>query len=322
LRTLRRWRQAGQTGEDLRPTAKRPRSQKALSDEERALVIQYANSEEYAALPPAQIVPQLADGGLYLASESTFYRILKKEKMLAHRGRARAAKEPREPATHTAKAPSEVWVWDITWLPSVTTGIFYRLYMIMDLYSRKIIAWEVWKEENAERAKELVSRAALSENIASGKSPILHGDNGSALKAMTLQAKLYDLGITPSYSRPRVSNDNAHAESLFRTTKYHPSFPSEGFASLEEAQEWARTFVEWYNHEHLHSALNYVSPEQKHTGKDVEVLKHRKEVYEAAKNKNPTRWIGGQTRNWKPVKSTSLNPLKADELERELKKCA
>ena len=193
----------------------------------------------------------------------------------------------------------------------------------MDLYSRKIIAHEAWGEENAEHSKELLRRAALSESIAMSSSPlVLHGDNGSPLKAGTVLATMQQLGITASHSRPRVSNDNPHAEALFRTAKYHPTLPSNGFTCLKEAREWALKFVEWYNNEHQHSALNYVTPEQKHKNEDVEILTNRRELYEEAKRKNPKRWIKGKTRNWTPVTNTSLNPLNEREIEKLHKKAA
>ena len=193
----------------------------------------------------------------------------------------------------------------------------------MDLYSRKIIAHEAWLEENAQHSKELLRRAALSERIAMSSTPlVLHGDNGSPLKAGTVLATMQQLGITASHSRPRVSNDNPHAEALFRTAKYHPTLPHDGFQDLEQARKWALTFVEWYNNQHLHSALNFITPEQKHKGDDLEILSKRKAIYEAAKQKNSKRWIKGETRKWTPVSSTSLNPLDEREIEKLHKKVA
>ena len=193
----------------------------------------------------------------------------------------------------------------------------------MDLYSRKIIAHEAWGEENAEHSKKLLHRAALSENIASTPHPlVLHGDNGSPLKAGTVLATMQQLGISPSHSRPRVSNDNAHAEALFRTAKYHPSLPGNGFKDLQEARGWAQSFVTWYNTQHQHSALKFVTPEQKHTGQDIEILTKRKQVYEKAKKETPERWINGKTRDWTPVTHTHLNPLDDRKLEKLYKKTA
>ena len=248
--------------------------------------------------------------------------MLRERKQLNHRGRARAPKKKTK-ATHTAKAPGEVWVWDITYLHSAVAGIYYKLYFIMDLYSRKIIAHEAWEEENAEHSKTLLHRASLSEKTALSVTPlVLHGDNGSPLKAGTVLATMQQLGITASHSRPRVSNDNPHAEALFRTAKYHPSLPSNGFPCLKTAREWALKFVEWYNHQHLHSSLNFVTPELKHTGGDAKTLHLRSKLYEEAKRKNPKRWIKGKTRDWTPISQTSLNPTDEREIERSHKKVA
>jgi len=322
-RTLKRWRKAGACGGDGRPGADRPRPDHALTAGERERILKVCNEPEHASKPPGQIVPALADRGEYLGSESTFYRVLRADGQAARRGSARAPSPRRPPATHVAEAPGQVWVWDITWLMSLVTGMFWKLYIIMDLHSRKIVAWEVWPEENAEHAKELVERAALAEGIAAGGMPlVLHGDNGGPLKAATLRAKLMELGISPSHSRPRVSNDNAHAEALFRTVKYHPSIPAEGFGTLEEARAWVMAFVAWYNHEHRHSALNHVTPHQKHTGEDATVLARRAETYEQARAENPRRWIRGRVRRFDPAGPTALNPLSPRDVERRLKRCA
>ena len=149
----------------------------------------------------------------------------------------------------------------MTWLPSQVAGRWFYLYLILDLYSRKIVAHEVHEVENGEHASALLKRAALAEGVhAALEKPVLYGDNGAALKSTTGLAMLHWLGIAPSYSRPRVSDDNAFVESRFRTAKYRPGFPTEGFADLTAARQWAAHFVEWYNAEHRHSGLRYVTP--------------------------------------------------------------
>lgn len=322
-KTIREWRKKP-AGKDRRPEALRPASPIALSDEERDEILRVCNHPDHADLPPGQIVPRLADKGIYLASESTFYRVLKANNQAARRGKARAPAPRKAPKRHTASAPNQIWVWDITWLPSEVAGIFYKLYMVMDLYSRFIVTAEVWEEENAENSITVVQRAALSQGIAIGtnkNAPILHGDNGSPIKAATVQARLISLGITPSYSRPRVSNDNPHAESAFRTLKYHPSIPS-AFTSLDQAREWTLQFVRWFNHEHLHSSLRFVTPASKHQGHDTQILQARSSLYQNARRNNPDRWIQNTPRNWTPVSSTSLHPPNAKDIERTLKKSA
>ena len=213
LRTLQRWHAGeGLVGGDRRPQAVRPVPPHALSEAERAQVLALANAPRFAAVPPARIVPMLADEGVYLASESTFSRILRAHGQSAHRGRAKTPKAVRPPTTHIATAVRQVWCWDMTYLPAQVTGRWFHLYLILDLYSRKIVGWEVHDRDHADNAAHLVRRTALAEGIAAlSAKPVLHGDNGSTLKATTVLAMLNWLGVKPSYSRPRVSDDNTYA---------------------------------------------------------------------------------------------------------------
>ena len=309
LRTLQRWQAAdGIKSGDGRPQAVRPVPGHALSEAERAHLLAVANEPRFAAVPPARIVPMLADEGVYLASESTFSRVMKAQGQTAHRGRAKAPKAVRPPTTHIATAPRQVWCWDMTYLPAQIMGRWFYLYLILDLYSRKIVGWEVHDADHADHAAHLVRRAALAEDIAAmGTKPVLHGDNGSTLKATTVLAMLNWLGVKPSYSRPRVSDDNAYAESLFRTAKYRPEFPAKGFADLDQARLWAADFVRWYNFDHRHSGIRYVSPAQRHAGEDLAILAARHDLYLRARELNPARW-SGDTRNWTPIGAVTLNP--------------
>jgi putative transposase len=309
LRTLQRWEAAaGLVTGDGRPAAVRPVPSHALSPAERVQVLQVANEPRFADVPPARIVPMLADEGVYLASESTFSRVLRAHGQTVHRGRAKAPKAGRPPTTHFATAPREVWCWDMTYLPAVVLGRWFYLYLILDLYSRKIVGWEAHDTDDADHAAHLVRRTALAEGIAAMiTKPVLHGDNGSTLKATTVLAMLNWLGVKPSYSRPRVSDDNAYAEALFRTAKYRPEFPARGFADLDAARTWAAGFVRWYNVEHRHSGIRYVSPEQRHAGDDHAILAARHALYTEARKRNPARW-SGNTRNWAPIGTVTLNP--------------
>ena len=308
-RTLQRWKaQDGVVRGDGRPDAVRPRPSHALSDDERAEVLRVANEPRFADAPPARIVPMLADEDIYIASESTLSRILREHGQTAHRGRAKAPKQVRPPTTHIASAPGQVWCWDMTYLPANVQGRWFYLYLILDLYSRKIVGWEVHDRDDADHAAHLVKRTALSEGIAASLSkPVLHGDNGATLKATTVLAMLNWLGVKPSYSRPRVSDDNAFAESLFRTAKYRPEFPAKGFADLDAARAWALAFVRWYNVEHRHSGIRYVSPAQRHVGDDRAILAARHALYTKARENHPARW-SGKTRNWSPISAVTLNP--------------
>ncbi len=309
LRTLQRWKACdGVIRGDGRPLAMRETPAHALSEAERAELLAVANEPRFASVPPARIVPMLADEGVYLASESSFSRVLRAHGQTTHRGRAKAPKAVRPPTTHIATAPRQVWCWDMTYLPAQVMGRWFYLYLILDLYSRKIVGWEVHEADHSDHAAHLVRRTALAEGIAAlGTKPVLHGDNGSTLKATTVLAMLNWLGIKPSYSRPRVSDDNAYAESLFRTAKYRPEFPVKGFADLDEARTWATGFVRWYNVDHRHSGIRYVSPAQRHAGHDQAILAARHALYLRARELNPARW-SGDTRNWVPVGAVTLNP--------------
>jgi putative transposase len=308
-RTLQRWKaQQGLVQGDGRPHALRPPPAHALSADERAAVLRVANEERFAAVPPARIVPMLADEGVYLASESTFSRVLRANDQSGRRGRAKSPKAGREATTHVATATRQVWCWDMTYLPAAVIGRWFHLYLILDLFSRKIVGWEVHDSDHADHAAHLVKRTALAEGIAvMTAKPVLHGDNGATLKATTVLAMLEWLSVKPSYSRPRVSNDNAYAESLFRTAKYRPEFSPKGFADLDAARAWADDFVRWYNTEHRHSGIQYVTPEQRHCGQDHAILAARHALYTEAKAANPARW-SGDTRNWEPVLVVTLNP--------------
>jgi putative transposase len=316
-RTLQRWRSHGVRG-DQRPDAKRQSPVNKLSDLEQQQIIEVINQPEFKSLPPSQIVPRLADQGTYIASESTFYRVMHKHELQHHRGRSTSPTS--KPLTsHCATSPNQVWMWDITWLPGPVKGLFFYLYLILDLYSRKIVGWEIWEEESAEHASQLIRRTVLSEQCVIRKTPlVLHSDNGSPMKGSTLLETLYSLGITPSRSRPRVSNDNPYAESIFRTCKYRPEYPTKGFDDRDAAREWVLPFVRWYNTEHRHSGLNFLTPNQRHQGLAEQIFEKRQQVYEAAKAMHPNRW-SGNTRNWSLDEQVWLNPEKTARIQAEQK---
>ena len=188
----------------------------------------------------------------------------------------------------------------------------------MDIYSRKIVAWEVHEDETGAHAKDLVQRALLREGC-TNTPPVLHSDNGAPMTSYTLKARLSELGMLMSYSRPRVSNDNPYSEALFKTTKYCPQWPSKGFKSLQAARQWILELEQAYNKKHLHTGINFITPASCHRCEDSAILKNRERVFEAAKAKHPRRW-SGDTRDWRPVKEVSLNPGRAHEIE--LNKCA
>ncbi|VXB12104.1 hypothetical protein ENHYD8BJ_140002 [Enhydrobacter sp. 8BJ] len=308
-RTYRRWKADNLNQGDKRPTAIGPAPYNKLSDSERQAILDACNEPRFASLPPSQIVLTLLDEGIYHASESSFYRVLKQHNQLSHRGRAKAKKPRKPPETFIVTKPCQVFCWDITYLPSTVRGQFYYLYLIEDIYSRKIVGYEAYDKEPGDLAAKLLERTLLNEN-AIGAGVVLHSDNGAVMKSQTLRMKAYELGVLTSYSRPRVSNDNPFAESVFRSVKYAPSFPEYGFDSLETARVWVNDFVSWYNNEHKHSGLNFVTPNERHTLKDAQVLARRERVLLKAKQANPVRWNGRNVRNCSPVPPTALNPVR------------
>lgn len=305
-RTLRRWTRGGQVHADQRPLVPRPEPANTLSLGERAAVLDVCNSTEFASLPPSQIVPKLADQGRYLASESSFYRILRADGQQHHRGRAQPPVRRKPPTSYKASAPCEVWTWDITWMPGPVAGMFFYLYLIVDIFSRKIVGWEVHERESAELASNLIRQAVMAEGCIA-RPLVLHADNGSPMKGATMKVTMEKLGITASYSRPRVSNDNPFSEALFRTCKYRPNWPTKGFATKADAQTWVKSFTSWYNDDHLHSAIRFVTPNERHARHDLGTLASRAILYANARAQNPERW-SGKIRNWKPAGPVWLNP--------------
>lgn len=279
-----------------------------LSAHERDKILSVVNKPEFRDLAPKQIVPKLADEGTYLASESTIYRILK----AANQDRHREPTQPRKrskPNEYAAHGPLEVWSWDITYLPASVRGSFYYLYLFVDIWSRKIVGWRVEHTEDMELSAQLMDRICGQMGI-DPTGLVLHSDNGGPMKGATMLATLQSLGVVASFSRPHVSNDNPYSESLFRTLKYRPWYPRRRFASIDEARNWVAAFVHWYNDCHLHSAIGYVTPSDRHNGRDRAILNKRQAVYEQARRKHPERW-SKNARKWQWTETVTLNPDKA-----------
>lgn len=305
LRTLERWEKDPDQGDQRRgPDTV---CGHALSEKEKQAIVAVCNSSVYRDLSPWQIVAQLADQGRYLGSQSSFYRVLKQNDQLSHRQQSKPPVHSR-PKDLTARNPNEVWSWDITYLNSPIRGAYYYLYLVEDIFSRMIVGWAVEAVESAENSARLIDWTCQEHGIAKG-TLTLHADNGPPVKGATLLATLERLGIAPSFSRPRVSDDNPYSESLFKTLKYRPSYPETAFSGIDQAREWVSRFVKWYNTEHLHSAIRFVTPSCRHLGLDNAILQKRSAVYENAKRQNPLRW-SGPTRNWSPITEVYLNPQK------------
>ena len=305
-RTMERWEGRPEKSDLRMGPITEPTNKLAL--QERKQVIEICTSEGFKDLAPTQIVPRLADQGEYVASEATFYRILKEEKLLAHRSDSKP-KERHKPDEYVVTTPNQVWSWDITYLKSPIKGMFFYLYLIMDVFSRKIVGWDIHFEENSEHAAVLAEITCLMEGIdPKSISLVLHSDNGSAQKGATMLGTLQRLGVVPSFSRPGISNDNPYSESLFKTLKYVPEYPENYFETIEIAKGWVEKFVIWYNTKHLHSGIKFVTPQDRHVGLDNGILEQRNRVYKDAQARMPQRW-SGKTRNWDKVEQVLLNPL-------------
>lgn len=306
-RTVQRWRESPGQG-DRRPQCVQSPPNR-LTDLERQRILNIVNSPEFGQQSPCQIVRQLADRGAWVGSESTIYRLLRSVGQIKHRGSSNAPAW-KKPEPLRATAPNQLYSWDITYLPTAVRGRHYYLYMFLDIFSRKAVGWAVYENELSDLAADVVRDVCSREKIQPGQ-VVLHSDNGNAMKGASMLAMLQELGVARSLSRPAVSNDNPYSESQFKTLKSHPTYPRKPFADLTQAREWVARFVHWYNEVHRHSAIGFVTPSQRHAGLDVKILKHRDEVYRAARLRNPNRW-SAETRNWTRVDVVHLNPAKTD----------
>ena len=291
--------------ESKAPTGASRPVRRRLSAEERAAVLQTLNSERFADASASQVYATLLDEGVYLCSISTMYRIL--------RG-AQQVRERREQLQHPnykrpellARAPNQVWSWDITKLRGPAKWMFFHLYVILDIFSRYVVGWLVADRESEALAIELVRQTCIKQGIRPGQL-ILHADRGSSMSSKPLAFLLADLGVEKTHSRPHVSNDNPYSESQFKTMKYRPEFPDR-FAGIEVAREFCRIFFPWYNHEHRHSGIGLLTPATVHYGRAMDVTARRAGVLEGAFNAHPERFVRGVPRP--PARPTAawINP--------------
>ncbi len=303
-RTLQRW-QGRSTGDARRGPKTAPAHQ--LSDSEKDRIVQLVTQPAYRNLSPEQAVAKLASEGTYVCSERSLRRILKARRLDTYRQRSKPVRCRNRPHQYAAHEPLRVLSWDITYLRSATVrGGFFYLYLFIDIWSRRIVGAEVHEAQQTELASALLSKVCR-ENAIDTEQLVVHADNGAPMKGATMLATMQFLGITPSFSRPSVSDDNAFVESLFRHLKYAPAYPRHGFADIEEARAWVARFVHWYNHEHLHSAIGLVTPDDRHHGRDLAILQARRETYALAQLQNPRRWTGAP-RAWHRPAVVTLNP--------------
>ena len=273
-----------------------------LSKAEKEKIIEICCNPRFRDLTPSEIIPILAEEGEYIASESTFYRVLKESSLLKYRGNTKISRIKKKPEELKATGPNQIWSWDITYLKTDIKGRYFFLYLFMDVWSRKIVGWGIFEDESGENSSKLFKNICKKLNV---KGVVLHSDNGNAMKSANMLATLFFLGVIPSFSRPRASNDNAYSESLFKTLKYTAGYPGY-FKTMNDAINWMIGFEDWYNNIHRHSMINYVTPNQRHNGEDKNILMIRKETYENAKLKNPERWVR-HCKKWNFIEDVYLN---------------
>ena len=279
---------------------------KALSAAERKIVLDTMTTDAFKDQPPVAIYHQLLQDGVYLASVSTMHRLLRADKLNGERRHQRAPQHHAVPRL-LAHAPNEVWTWDITKLPLTQRGAYLSLYVVMDLFSRYVVAWMLSRKENSSLAQQLMSEAVARYDIAP-EQLTLHQDRGSPMTATSFIECLADRKITASHSRPRVSNDNAFSESQFKTAKYQPDYPGK-FQSFEQARAWCVDYFDWYNTQHHHSGLAGFTPEQVFTGDHIVVATQKQAALDAMYRTHPERFVAGQPKVAMPPSVVAINPV-------------
>jgi len=296
---------------DEQPNRSRQQSvqPRALSAQERATVIDTLHSEAYCDQPPAEVYQRLLEQARYLCSVSTMHRLLRSVQETGDRRNQRPAQHHAIPRL-LATAPNEVWSWDITKLPLVRRGIYLSLYVVLDLFSRFVVAWMVSVKENSALSRQLMDEATARYGIARGQLTI-HQDRGSPMIAHGYLDLLRGLDVTCSHSRPRVSNDNAFSESQFKTQKYQPDYPGR-FDHPAHARNWCEDYFAWYNFQHHHSGLAGFTPEQVFTGRYRDVANDKQRALDARYAMNPERFVHGRPMVPMPPTSVAINPVGTD----------
>ena len=280
-------------------------SPRALVETERQAVLTELHSERFVDSSPAAVVHALLADGRYLASERTMYRILNANDEVKERRNQRRHPEYKRPEL-MATRPNEVWSWDITRLRTPEKWVYVYLYVVLDIFSRAVVGWMVAEKETASLAAHLIEETSAKHDVRPG-TLVLHADRGTQMTSKTLAQLLADLDIGASHSRPQVSDDNPFSESQFKTMKYHSSFPGK-FSNAAEAVTFGRTFFAWYNKEHRHSGIAYLTPNEVHEGRSDEVLERRHAVRMAAFASHPERYPRGAPRRQTLPSAVYINP--------------
>jgi putative transposase len=290
----------------------RPRPARALSEAERAEVLGVLCSERFVDASPGQVHATLLEEGMYLASESTMYRILRSQRSVRERRAVRRHPSYARPEL-VARAPNQVWTWDITKVRGPDRRVWFHLYVIIDIYSRYVVGWMLAATESASLAERFIAETLEKQGVASG-TLTLHSDRGTSMRSRTVAEMLDDLGVTKSHSRPRTSNDNPFSESQFKTMKYCPFFPGR-FASVADGREFFRLFFGWYNEEHHHSGIAMLTPAVVHAGRVDDVLGARQAALDAAHAAHPERFVHGAPRAQRPPAEVWINRPAAQVVE-------
>ena len=288
----------------LRVVVPRARGWRALSTEERREVLRVLYDPRFVDASPAEVYATLLDEGLHIASVSTMYRILRAEHAVRER-RSVSRRTAYEKPELVARAPNEVWSWDITKIRGPNRRVWFHLYVILDVFSRKVVGWMLAGHESGSLAEQFIADTLVSEGIIPG-TLTLHSDRGASMRSKTVAEFLADIGVIKSHSRPRTSNDNPFSEAQFKTMKYCPFFPG-SFESIAEGREFFRLFFRWYNDEHHHSGMAMLTPTTVHSGRVEEVRTVRQAALDAAWEAHPERFVKGQPRTSSPPTEVWIN---------------
>lgn len=294
----------------IRPASQRPprpKPARSLAPKERAHVLETLHSEPFVDVAPLAAYATLLEEGRYLCSPRTMYRILEENAEVRERRDQRRHPVYEKPQL-LANRPNEVWSWDITKLISVEKWTYYHLYVIIDIFSRYVVAWMVAYRETAALAEKLLAAAIKNQGIAPGQLRV-HADRGTSMTSKAVAQLFADLGVDKSHSRPHVSDDNPFSESQFKTLKYHPGFPDK-FGSLNDALVHCRRFFRWYNHDHRHSGIAYCTPHDVHCGTATRVIEVRQKTLDAAFAAHPDRFRGRPPRANQLPTAVWINPPK------------
>jgi putative transposase len=268
----------------------RPRPTRSLSQAEQQKVLEVLHSERFVDQSPAEVYATLLDEGIYLCSLRTMYRILAEHDEVRERRNQRRHPVYQKPQL-LATGPNQLWSWDITKLPGPGKYTYFHLYVILDVFSRYVVGWMVAHRESEILAERLIRLSCQKQQI-QPQQLTLHADRGSSMRSKTVALLLSDLGITKSHSRPHVSNDNPFSEAQFKTLKYQPLFPKQ-FGSIEDSRSFCHPFFDWYNHEHHHSGIGWLTPAMLHSAQAERVVQERQQVLQAAYLAHPERFVKG-----------------------------